>query len=118
MKFHADEHAKICTSSSMCNDQLIYRQYIYDKPPVKRIFLQNQADLVVDSWFFFRCHDLHFSGQETTHIRVRANLTCVSPAPGPTRQAECRNRQIPLGFSIILIRKRKEMGRKEKVPLQ
>jgi hypothetical protein len=33
-------------------------------------------------------------------------------------QVERRNRQIPLGFSIMLIRKRKAMGRKEKVPLQ
>jgi hypothetical protein len=35
-----------------------------------------------------------------------------------TVQMKCRNPQIPLGFSIILIRKRKAMGRKEKVPLQ
>jgi hypothetical protein len=33
-------------------------------------------------------------------------------------QVERRNRQIPFGFSIILIRKRKVIGRKEKVPLQ
>jgi hypothetical protein len=57
-------------------------------------------------------------GQETTHIRVGANLTRVSPAPAPTAQVECRNRQIPLGFSIILIRKRKAMGREEKGSLQ
>jgi hypothetical protein len=31
---------------------------------------------------------------------------------------ERRNRQIPLAFSIILIRMRKAMGRKEKVHLQ
>jgi hypothetical protein len=61
---------------------------------------------------------LTHSGQETTPIRVGANLARVSPAPAPTVQMGCRNRQIPLGFSIILIRKRKAMGRKEKVPLQ
>jgi hypothetical protein len=33
-------------------------------------------------------------------------------------QVQRRNRQIPLGFSIVLIRKRKAMGRKEKAPLQ
>jgi len=62
--------------------------------------------------------DFSYSGQVTTHIRVGANLTRVSPAPAPTVQMECRNRQIPLGFSIILIRKRKAIERKEKVPLQ
>jgi len=62
--------------------------------------------------------DFSISGQETTPIRVGANLTRVSPAPGPTVQVQCRNRQIPLGFSIVLIRKRKAMGRKEKAPLQ
>ena len=68
----------------------------------------------------YPCFDLFLthSGQETTHIRVGANLTCVSPAPAPTVQMGCRNRQIPLGFSIMLIRKRKAMGRKEKAPLQ
>jgi hypothetical protein len=58
------------------------------------------------------------SRQETAHIRVDANLACVSPAPAATVQVGCRNRQIPLGFSIILIRRRKAMGRQEKVPLQ
>jgi hypothetical protein len=43
---------------------------------------------------------------------------CVSPALPPTGQVECRNPQNPLGFSIILIRKKKALGRKEKVPLQ
>jgi hypothetical protein len=68
----------------------------------------------------YSCFDLFFtlSGQETNPIRVGANLTCVSPAPAPSAQVECRNRQIPLGFSIILIHKRKAMGRKEQVPLQ
>jgi hypothetical protein len=33
-------------------------------------------------------------------------------------QVERRNQQIPLGFSIILIRKRKARGHKEKAPLQ
>jgi hypothetical protein len=42
----------------------------------------------------------------------------MSPAPEATAQMECRNRHIPLAFSIILIRKRKAVGRKEKVPLQ
>ena len=50
--------------------------------------------------------------RETTPIRVGANLARVSPAPAPTVQVECRNRQIALGFSIILIRKRKAMGRR------
>jgi hypothetical protein len=62
--------------------------------------------------------DFSFSGQETTHIRIGANLTRVSHAPAATVQMGCRNRQIPLGFSIILIRKRKAMGRREKVSLQ
>jgi hypothetical protein len=62
--------------------------------------------------------DFSFSGQETAHIRAGANLTRLSPAPAPTVQVGCRNRQIPLGFSIVLIRKRKAMGRKEKVSLQ
>jgi len=68
----------------------------------------------------YPCFDLFLthSGQETTHIRVGANLTCVSPAPAPTVQVGCRKRQIPVGFSIILIRKREAMGRKEEVPLQ
>jgi hypothetical protein len=100
------------------NLQLLTSQYRHGKSFVKTILLQNQAHLVVVSLFFFHCHDFSFSGQETTHIRVGANLTCVSPALAPTGQVECRNRQIPLGFSIILIRKRKAMGRKEKVPLQ
>jgi len=68
----------------------------------------------------YPCFDLFltYSGQETTHIRIGANLTRVSPVPAQTVQMGCRNRQIPLGFSIILIRKRKAMGRKEKAPLQ
>jgi hypothetical protein len=68
----------------------------------------------------YPCFDLFLthSGQETTPVRVGANLPCVSPAPAPTVQVERRNRQIPLGFSIVLIRKRKAMGRKEKAPLQ
>jgi hypothetical protein len=68
----------------------------------------------------YPCFDLFLthSGQETTHIRAGTNLTRVSPAPAPTVQMGCRNRQIPLGFSIILIRKKKAMGRKEKAPLQ
>jgi hypothetical protein len=62
--------------------------------------------------------DFSFSEQETTHICIGANLTRVSPVPAPTVQMGCRNRQIPLGFSIILIRKKKAMGRKEKVILR
>jgi glutathione peroxidase len=50
----------------------------------------------------YPCFDLFLthSGQETTHIRVGANLTCVSPALAPTGQVKGRNRQIPLGFSM------------------
>jgi len=68
----------------------------------------------------YPCFDLFFThlGQATTHIRIGANLTCVSPAPALIVQVERRNQQIPLGFSIILIRKRKARGHKEKAPLQ
>jgi len=62
--------------------------------------------------------DFSFSGQETTHFRIGANLTRVSPVPPPTVQMGCRNGQIPRGFSIILIRKRKAMKRRKKGPLQ
>jgi hypothetical protein len=68
----------------------------------------------------YPCFDLFLthSGQVTTHIRIGANLTRVSPVPAPTVQVECRNREIACGFSIILIRKKKAMGRQEKAPLQ